>query len=179
MRGAVPLVLVALAVGFVATSTVYVVNPTIAEVKIGNETIKIGVKDVIDTIVNQIKPSPTYEHTYDNTEILNITKQFDGKELPENFKDIVETFGNSVSLCFTKENIAYCVNVSAIDNTIVVNKHPAERTIYIDYELKDNILQAIENKDYNKLVKIAVEGIKSGKIKGISIQDLQKLIGSI
>lgn len=176
MRGAVPLVLIALAVGFVATSTVYVVNPTIAEIKVGNETIKIGVRDIVNAVVNQIKPLPTYERIYNDTEILDVAKQFEGKKLPENLKGLIETFGNSASLCFTKENIAYCVNISVVNNTITVNKYPAKRTIYIDYELKDEIIQSIENEDYNQLVKIVIEGIKSGKIRGISIQDLKQFI---
>ena len=80
---------------------------------------------------------------------------------------------------FTKENIAYCVNISVVNNTIAVNKYPAKRIIYIDYELKNEIIQSIENEDYDQLVKIAIEGIKNGKIRGISIQDLKQLIGNI
>ncbi len=165
-----------LVLGLVLLGTVagiYILNPTIQTVKIGNETIKIGVKDAINLLINAMKPLPEMKHNYscfpyyDKVILLNGTKIYG---IPREFYKLM---GDTIEVCYKN----CCINVT-LKNKILINIKPANKTIYIkDKEILNEIINLLEKENYNGALKIIIKGIIDGKIKGVTIEDIKRIAG--
>ncbi len=156
-------------------AAMYIVNPTIQEIKVGNETIKIGVRDAINTLINAMKPLPKVNHNYscfpyyEKIILLNGTKIYG---IPEEFYKLI---GDTIEVCYKENSKACCLNITLKD-MILINVKPAQKTIYItNKELINKLIEILNKKQYNEILTLIIKGIINGEIQGVTIEDIRKL----
>ena len=156
--------------------TVYVVNPTVYEIKIGNETVKIGVREAIKTLINAMRPLPKVKHNYSCFPYFSEILKYNGTKIKGIPKEFYELVGETIEVCYKENSKACCLNITLKDR-ILINVYPANKTIYITKkEIIKKVKEILEKKNFEELITLVIKGVINGDIQGVTLEDIKRIV---
>ncbi len=166
MKGIVMLVLLIPLVIAAVFGGLYVTNFPITEVA-GEQ---IGFADLINFLFSQAPPNVPEADMKTNTELAGWVSQMNGSDLGASL-GMLSKLGNPIKFCVFKD-YSYCQNFRLEGGKIYETSEAPQKTVYVSYELALELKGRSETGNFTGLDKRLVEGVKSGDIKGLTINDV-------
>jgi hypothetical protein len=133
----------------------------------------IGFGDALNFIFGQAPPNLPEADPSNNTEIAAWFTQVNGSEAGEAM-GMLQTLGNPLKFCVFKD-ANYCEIFRIEGGRIYTTSESPQKTLYVSYELAMELKQRAETKNYEGLDKRLVQAVKSGDIKGMTLNDVMNL----
>lgn len=158
MALAIPLIAVAVVGGLYAT------NLPITEV-MGEQ---IGFADMVNFLFAQAPPNLPEKEMKSEPQLAALATEFTANSAS---LASLSAIGNPLKFCVFKD-ANYCQTFSFVNGKIAESGEAPKRTVYISYELALELKTRAETQNYEGLEKRMVQALKSGDIKGLTMEDL-------
>jgi hypothetical protein len=152
-----------------AIGALYVTNFPITEV--GGE--KIGFADLINFFFSQAPPNVPEADVKSNPEISQWVSSMNGSELGDSAR-FISKLGNPIRFCVFKD-YSYCQNFMIDGGKIYETSETSKKTVYVSYALALELKTRSETQNFEGFDKMLIQAVKSGDIKGITLDDVMNL----
>lgn len=166
MKGIGMLVLLIPVVIAAVFAGLYVTNFPITEV-MGE---KIGFADMINFMFNQAPPNLPEKDMKSDAQLSNLLETLTAADAGASLS-ILTTIGNPIKFCVFKD-YNYCQTLKLEGGKLTESSETPQRTVYISYELALELKQRTDSQNYEGLEQRMVQAVKSGEIKGLTINDI-------
>jgi len=131
---------------------------------------KIGFADLINFLFSQAPPNVPEADIKTNAELAGWVAQMNGSDLGASL-GLLSKLGNPIRFCIFKD-YSYCQNFRLEGGKIYETSEAPQKTVYVSYELALELKTRAETHNFEGLEKRMVQAVKSGEIKGLTLNDV-------
>lgn len=134
---------------------------------------KIGFADLINFLLFQSPPNLPEADPSGNAEISEWFAKVNGSDAGETM-GMLQSLGSPLKFCVFSD-YSYCEIFGLEGGKIYSTSEASQKTLYVSYELAMELKQRAETDNYDGLQKRLVQAVKSGEMKGLTLNDVMNM----